>query len=358
MNIIDRARFINRAILSKRVSYLIFFITARCNANCHHCFYYKKLNQVRDELSLHEIERLTSKYKYIPYVTLTGGEPFLRDDLVQIVSAFYNNSGTRMFVIPTNGSLGNRQLDFIRGMIEGRRDIYIKFQFSIDGIGDKHDEFRGLKGLYDRVKGLFVDLKELQKEQPRFSLDITTVLNTENEASIEEIIDKVQEDFNPNNHNIASARPDSRDFDIAQVSTEKYKDAINYLLSKQKARENKPFSKVLRAMYKLNTNLVVESKVRGKMCIPCKCGQQMIIINETGVVYPCELRPQPMGSLRDFDMDLGLLLQSKEARGVRERIEKGYCPPCAWECAIYANVLMNPLLYPRLIKPLCKEYLG
>lgn len=356
MNLIDRTKFIHNAILTKNVSYLIFFVTSRCNAKCHHCFYWNKLNNDEEELSLSQIQQLCSKYKYFQYVTLTGGEPFLRNDLPEIVSAFHKLSGTRLFVIPTNGTLRDRMLDYIEKMVKKRKNIFIKFQFSVDGVGTDHDELRGIPNLYEDLFMLFKDLRTMQIKYPRFSLDITTAMTSSNKNKMEKIIDAVEKDFKPDNHNIALARLDSRTPEIADVSVNEYLAAISYLLEKRKPKERKPFSGIIRAMYNLNTRIVAESREANKMAVPCVCGEKMIIIRENGAVLPCELRPQEMGNLKDYDMDLGKLLQSEQAQGVLGRIKKGYCPPCSWECAIFANVLMNPKLYGKLLKPAFKEY--
>ena len=67
-------------------AYLIFFITARCNARCSFCFYWEEIENAskRRELRLEEIDQITAKLKHLLYLSIGGGEPFLRADLAEV----------------------------------------------------------------------------------------------------------------------------------------------------------------------------------------------------------------------------------------------------------------------------------
>src|SRR6266550_8539686 len=82
---------------------LTFSVTYRCNAKCRTCNVWKK--RVKD-LSLLEYERIfealgTSLY----WATFSGGEPFIRPDLIDIVAACYERCRPSIITIPTNGLL-------------------------------------------------------------------------------------------------------------------------------------------------------------------------------------------------------------------------------------------------------------
>ena len=84
-------------------SYFIFYPTSRCNLKCKHCFYHDSLNKKFNELTLDEIERITKSMDPILHLILTGGEPYLRHDLDQIVKIFYKNTRVPIRTIPSNG---------------------------------------------------------------------------------------------------------------------------------------------------------------------------------------------------------------------------------------------------------------
>ena len=81
---------------------LIFFVTSRCNSKCRTCFYWEELNQDTD-LSFEEIERLSATMPRFNEIWLSGGEPTLRADLVEILELFYRANGVRSINLPANG---------------------------------------------------------------------------------------------------------------------------------------------------------------------------------------------------------------------------------------------------------------
>src|SRR4030042_1873263 len=99
-----------RSLVCGRCSYLIFFVTSKCNARCKMCFYWREIADAhaRKILSLEEIGRIARNFKNLIYVSITGGEPTLREDVDEIVYRFYASSGTRFVNITTNGLLPER----------------------------------------------------------------------------------------------------------------------------------------------------------------------------------------------------------------------------------------------------------
>ena len=70
---------------------------------CAHCFYHDSLNKKMNELSLEEIDAFTKTMDPLLSLILTGGEPYLRHDLDQIVRIFYENTKVPIITIPSNG---------------------------------------------------------------------------------------------------------------------------------------------------------------------------------------------------------------------------------------------------------------
>ena len=94
-------------------SYVVLFVTARCNANCKMCFY--KDNMAKSsgdkELTVEEYEKISKGIKLINILGISGGEPFLRDDLAEIVKVFYKNCSPSVLDLPTNGFFIQKILD-------------------------------------------------------------------------------------------------------------------------------------------------------------------------------------------------------------------------------------------------------
>ena len=88
-------RHINSIFWKKRPIHLTFFLTRRCNAKCPFCFYLKTdTNSViqNTELSLDEIEKISGSMDLLLWLAFSGGEIYLREDLVEISRIFYRNN--------------------------------------------------------------------------------------------------------------------------------------------------------------------------------------------------------------------------------------------------------------------------
>src|SRR5574341_1302680 len=86
---------------------LFLFVTSRCNSLCRTCFYFDKLNS-RDDLSFEEIERISATAPTFERLWISGGEPFLRDELAEILGMFARRNHVRNVNLPTNGLLPER----------------------------------------------------------------------------------------------------------------------------------------------------------------------------------------------------------------------------------------------------------
>lgn len=127
---------------------LVFFVTNKCNLRCKHCFY--PANTEPKELTLNEIKNFSDKNKFTQ-VILTGGEPFLRNDISDIAKIFINN-GCRINV-DTNGSYPEKVKMFVKEIPDA------VFQISIDGDEKLHNRIRS-EGSYKKVMETLEVLRE------------------------------------------------------------------------------------------------------------------------------------------------------------------------------------------------------
>ena len=113
-------------------------VTYRCNARCTMCSRYKAPSLPEEELSVETVEKLPKMY----FTNITGGEPFLRDDLKEIVRALYRKSDR--IVISTNGFFTDRILDLCREFPK------VGIRISIEGLEQTNNEIRGLPDGFNR----------------------------------------------------------------------------------------------------------------------------------------------------------------------------------------------------------------
>ena len=122
---------------------LIHFVTDNCNLRCSHCFIYGDFEAGDEEarysgeaLPLASIETLTKSMKgELGVISLTGGEPFLRPDLIDIARAYALNAGARVVEVSTNGWYTDKLDAFVTSFLETTEaELYISISF--DGMRD------------------------------------------------------------------------------------------------------------------------------------------------------------------------------------------------------------------------------
>ena len=90
-------RHIGSVFWKRKPIQLTFFLTRRCNARCPFCFYLSREGSAStqaEELTLSEIEKVSSSMGKLLWLAFSGGEIFLRTDLVEITKVFYDRSGS------------------------------------------------------------------------------------------------------------------------------------------------------------------------------------------------------------------------------------------------------------------------
>lgn len=125
-------------------------ITQRCNFKCKHCYSSAITTNKQDELSINEIRNIVNQFKElnVPVVLLSGGEPFVREDLNEIIHII-KEAGIKIS-ISTNGSLITAEK---AKEIKALGVSYVGI--SLDGIGQLNDYFRGVEGAYEgALKGI------------------------------------------------------------------------------------------------------------------------------------------------------------------------------------------------------------
>ncbi|MGQ9921087.1 MAG: radical SAM protein [Desulfobacca sp.] len=158
-------------------------ITRRCNSRCQMCQIWR-LKRRAEELSLQEITAfLTDRhFAHLVELDLTGGEPFLRADLPQLVAEITRLADRQLphlqtLALATNGlspALVNRVVRELLAIINGRFDLALVC--SLDGLGAGHDQSRGVPGAFARQSENIAGLQELTSGPYPFRLGLKTTL--------------------------------------------------------------------------------------------------------------------------------------------------------------------------------------
>ena len=177
----ETAKEINELIKNPILSNLFLEVTLRCNAKCEHCGSSCGYSIPKDELSAKELKNVIhdvyEKYGNRVFLTVTGGEPLMRQDLFDIME-YAHNLGFH-WGMTTNGMLINKRIV----------DLYRKtnmesISISLDGLKETHESFRKVPGSFDKIMKAIDLLKELECLN---HLQITTVANKKNLHELEDI---------------------------------------------------------------------------------------------------------------------------------------------------------------------------
>ena len=165
-------------------------ISFRCNSKCRTCDVWRKPN---DDLTVAEWDKVFANLGKTPfYMTFTGGEPFLRKDLDEMVISAYTHCAPEVITIPTNGMLTDRVLAMTERMCRECPNSSIGINLSLDGVGDEHDDIRGVEGNWALSMETWKQLKELQKQHKNLVLTVHTVVSRFNVHRFKEIYDGLQ----------------------------------------------------------------------------------------------------------------------------------------------------------------------
>ena len=154
---------------------IYFNATQHCNLLCKHCWLSPPFVQdknayadkVKNDISLQEMKPAINEALNLGLsgIKLTGGEPFLRDDLIDLIK-FAHEKGLET-QIETNGTLIDKDMARKLGRFKG-----MQISVSLDGASSEaHDNFRGVGGAFDKsLRAIEFMVKEEIPIQIVFSL--------------------------------------------------------------------------------------------------------------------------------------------------------------------------------------------
>lgn len=349
--------------------YAVFFVTSRCNCGCSMCFNKENVRggSKNAELPISAVQKIAQSMMPLPQLLLSGGEPFLRRDLDDIVRVFYEYAGTRQISIPTNATLPDNISLAVQRMLEKCPNVYLNINISLDGLGSDHDRSRAFSGCFERIHETYRQLANLRRKHPRLTINFLTVIKRDNAAKIREIVDYVRCNFNANYHMFGTVRGNvdavEKSFDIDQ--------ADRYVESLYREQENfsklPVFSRFAPAVARVVRSILAEASKSNKRNFFCLAGRKMVVITPEGKLMPCEPlwleteartgRKDPdqfmLADLCESDYSVRAALASPRACKIKSFIATGKCS-CAYGCAVLNSVVYCPLMYPQILRELLR----
>lgn len=349
----------------RRPIQLTFFVTRKCNARCPFCFYLRSTEHPADgaaELTLDEIRRISRSLGRLLWLAFSGGEVYLRKDLVEVSEIFHAQNRPAVMLYSTNGLLPALVRERTEQILERCRGSVVVVKLSLDGLGADHDALRETPGGFDKVMDSYRLLGELLERYPNFELGINTVFCSENQDRMDQIIEFVQGLEDVRTHTISLVRGNLANAHYKNADHRKYRHATERLERNLKNRTSGSYrftgARLKAAQDILQRRLIHQTALQRRRVIPCYAGRLNLVLTESGGVYPCEMLTDSLGNVRDSNYDLRQILRSERARAVMRGIEDNRCH-CTHECYFITNILFNPQQYPALAKEylqLCKGH--
>lgn len=337
-NLVWYIKFTVNFLAHDSITRVILFITKQCNARCDFCFNKDTPQSGETDLSVDEVSLITEKGSFLPWLTITGGEPFLRKDLHHICLSFYNNCGTRKITIVTNGSLPSIIESETEKMLIDMPNVHLTVAVALDHINENHDRIKRLEGCYENAAISIRVLNELKSRFPRLTIGVNTILINENAEHVLHIADHFRKSFKFSYHAINPLRAAPR----RPISDDKYIRSlkeVNRKLASKKSLQQAFLEECCDTVYKSDNGGFK----------PCTAVSKFVVIDNDGTVFPCELIRESMGSLRENNYNLRILKNGKQAKHIKEKIRKTKCY-CQWPCAVTSNTAFNLRTYPRMLR--------
>jgi MoaA/NifB/PqqE/SkfB family radical SAM enzyme len=322
---------------------LIFFVTSRCNARCRTCFYWQELNRTGD-LRFDEIERLSATMPRFNEVWLSGGEPMLREELVEVLALFRRQNGIRSVNLPVNGLLPQRLLQKLEGIFAACSGLRVNVNLALDGIGETHDAIRGVPGNFERALASLELLQDLRSREPGLRLHVNSVVCRENVSEMVRLGELVKQRFDLDGHYFQIIRGEPMDKTLLEV----HREALEQLYAELKPLYRHYADKVARrkgwlagAGYLGALGLYHEIQAANldrhhRWPMPCTAGQSIAVLDANGDVRSCELRER-LGNVRDHGCDWRRFWESRERQDEIARIRRDGCW-CTHVCFIHASL--------------------
>jgi MoaA/NifB/PqqE/SkfB family radical SAM enzyme len=261
--------------LTDRPIVVSFEVTDSCTCNCRHCDH----GGARDDSrNLQPAEYRAFVEELRPCVVqVSGGEPLMRNDLLEIVRTIKNGSSIPYTILVSSWSLMTEQryLDLREAGID-------QFSVSLDFPDERHDAFRSYPGLYRHLEDLIPRVARLGYDD----IVLNSCITSENLQEINAIADKAREwGVNLCYSAYSARRTGCRD--LLPSSAEQLAVINEHLDRVEQRRDNTNWIVNSRSTLDATRRYFANSGMPG-----CKAGHRFLVVTADGALQPCSMQFQ------------------------------------------------------------------
>jgi len=287
------------------INFASIIVTYRCNARCHMCHTWKYPTKKEEEIGISVYEKLP----FMNTVNVTGGEPFLREDIDEIISVLKKK--TKRLVISSNGFFTERILK----LFDKHKDIGIRI--SIEGLPKANDELRGIKDGFDRGIRTLVELYHRGIKDIGFGITVSDK-NAKDMIELYYLSEMMGLEFaTAAVHNAFYFHKFDNRFEHPEIAVEEFKKLIRELLKSRKIKN----------WFRAYFNYGLINYIRGNpRLLPCEMGYDSFFIDPYGEILSCNVVERSFGNLKDKTFED--IWNSKTAEVIRQEVKT--CQKNCW----------------------------
>lgn len=328
-------------------------ITNVCPSRCKTCFIWKIYEEnptlKNKELSTSDWERIIENLGSSPFwVTLSGGEPFARKDIVKICKVICEVNKPKIINIPTNGILYERIRYDVPKILDSceENNVALVVNISIDEIGERHDEIRGVKNNWDAVLKTLSILRNVKSKSENIVIGVHSVISNYNVVRLPEIAKYIIEKLKPDHYIMEVAEERSELFNKGANITptplelKKALDTVmRYLEHHFHSSGLERLSQAFRSRYYSLVPIILAEK---RQIIPCMASFASCQITPFGDLWACCILgyENSLGNLREANFNFKKVWKTRQAKEIRRFIREKRCA-CPLANAHYTNFLLN-----------------
>lgn len=300
--------------------------TYRCICKCYMCNIWKYPTKVEEEFKPQVLNKLSD----LDFCNITGGEPFLRDDIEEIV--YILKKKARRIVISTNGYLTDKIIEIARK----NKDIGIRI--SIEGLPEVNDKLRGIKNGFDHGLRTLLNLKKMGLKDIGFGITVSDK-NAKDMLELYELAKELDVEFaTAAVHNGYYFHSYNNEVKNKEEVAGYFKEIVKELLKSKKPKN----------WFRAYFNYGLINYIRGnKRLLPCEAGTENFFLDPWGEIRPCNAMEDKywfdsMGNLNEGTFDE--IWNGEKAKEVREKVKN--CPKNCWMIGTVAPVMKKYIKIP------------
>ncbi len=325
----------------------------RCNFKCATCNVYERKAK---ELEAAEWAEVFASLGRAPaWMTFSGGEPFLRNELPDIILSAIAACRPAVVTIPTNGWFTKRVVNGAERICKASPDTQLKINLSIDhNDPHRHDEIRGAAGSWEKLMATLAGLRALQL--PNLTVGVHTVISAQND-----------QDFPGIASGLSALRADSYIAECAEErvelgtmgsgispKAERFRQAAAAVQAADE-EANGGVARIVRAFRGEYYERVARFLGGDATAMPvCHAGFLSTHLAADGEVWSCCVLAHSFGNLRDADFDFRRVWFSDRAAEFRTWMRERRCA-CPLANAAYTNLMAEPAAVARVAVGLVKK---